>query len=389
MGWLGTGGSLQVRAKAHRSGLQLAALPVCLPTGTPAACALGRRAWSARCAPSRTGPAAWRQRPSAASRRWAPPRRSATPSQVLVNLALTAAGHSCWGCKIAERYRAATALLPRQEAREFTGRHDMPVTPAGRQCMASSLMLQGRHAEALPYLDSIGEYCSGDDAYHWNLGMARAAAGARGAGGGAGVGGLAQAESRGTKGAPQLRARVVLGGLQLLVPMLPAAGGACTAESVLLALLAPQATTPGHWRLWARCSARTGCRTRASWPGWRGATSPPVGGGGKGAALAQTAHVPNMLSCRCCCAQPANVQCLPLWQPKRILPKAQTPVPGCLRLTPPRVRRRTRAGMAAVHAAAGGGGGSGAGGWWRGRAPAAHCQRLLPCRGLPLGSTGL
>lgn len=184
-------------------------LAACPLTGALPTRALGRRAWSARCAPSRTGPAAWRQRPSAASRQWAPPRQSATPSQVLgvvppaaslllVNLALTAA-HSHRGCALAAWHcrSGRQGAAAQAKARKFTGRHDMPTTPAGRQCMASSLMLQGRHAEALPYLDSIGEYCSGDDAYHWNLGMARGAAGAQGAGGGAGVGGLAQAESRG------------------------------------------------------------------------------------------------------------------------------------------------------------------------------------------------
>ena len=48
---------------------------------------------------------------------------------------------------------------------------------AGRQCSASSLLLRGEFEEALPFLDSIAEFCSGEDAYNWNLGMARAAAG--------------------------------------------------------------------------------------------------------------------------------------------------------------------------------------------------------------------
>jgi hypothetical protein len=49
--------------------------------------------------------------------------------------------------------------------------------------MASSLLLRGEPSEALPYLESIGEFCAGDDAYHWNLGMAKAAAGAFSPGG--------------------------------------------------------------------------------------------------------------------------------------------------------------------------------------------------------------
>jgi hypothetical protein len=48
---------------------------------------------------------------------------------------------------------------------------------AGRQCLASSLLLRGEFGEALPYLESIGEFCAAEDAYQWNLGMAKAAVG--------------------------------------------------------------------------------------------------------------------------------------------------------------------------------------------------------------------
>ncbi|GAB4821295.1 hypothetical protein N2152v2_008341 [Parachlorella kessleri] len=50
-------------------------------------------------------------------------------------------------------------------------------TVPGRQCAASSLLLRGEFDEALPFLESIAEFCSGEDAYNWNLGMARAAVG--------------------------------------------------------------------------------------------------------------------------------------------------------------------------------------------------------------------
>lgn len=48
--------------------------------------------------------------------------------------------------------------------------------------MASSLLLKGQFSEALPYLESIAEFCSGDDTYHWNLGLAKAAVGEAAAG---------------------------------------------------------------------------------------------------------------------------------------------------------------------------------------------------------------